>query len=60
MKAEFDKLDISKLTNVPTSLNNFKTKVDDFDVGKMKTVPVYLKTLSDNEVNKVVVIIKLL
>ena len=27
LKAEVDKLDINKLTNVPTSLNNSKTKV---------------------------------
>ena len=29
LKAEVDKLDINKLVNVPTSLNNLKTKVDD-------------------------------
>ena len=28
-KAEVDKLDINKLTNVSTSLNNLKTNVDD-------------------------------
>ena len=33
LKAEVDKLDIIKLTNVPT---NLKTKVDDLDVGKLK------------------------
>ena len=27
LKAEVDKLDINKLTNVPTSLNNLKTKM---------------------------------
>ena len=27
------------LVNVPTSLNNLKTKVDDLDVGKFKIVP---------------------
>ena len=43
LKVEFDKLDINKPTNVPTSLNNFKTKVVDLDVGKLKTVPVVLK-----------------
>ena len=55
MNAEVDKLDINKLTNVPTSLNNLKTKVDDLDVGKLKTVPVDLKKLIDvvdNEVLK--------
>ena len=40
MKAEVDKLDINKLVNVPISLNNLKTKVDDLEVGKWKTVPV--------------------
>ena len=29
LKAEIDKPDINKLTNVPTSLNILKTKVDD-------------------------------
>ena len=31
-KAEFDKLDINKLVNVPISLNNLKRNVDDLDV----------------------------
>ena len=55
MKAELDKLDINKLVNVPTSLNNLKTKGDDLEVGKLKTVPADLKKLSDavdNEVAK--------
>ena len=46
-KAEVDKLEINNLVNVPTSFNNLKTKVDDLDVGKSKTVPVDLKKLSD-------------
>ena len=29
LKAEFGKLDINKLNNFPTNLNNLKTKVDD-------------------------------
>ena len=55
MKAEAEKLDINKLTNVPTILNNLKRKVDDLNVGKLKAVPVDLKKLSDvvdNEVAK--------
>ena len=32
LKAEVDKLDV----DVPTSLNNLKTKVEDLDVGKLK------------------------
>ena len=55
LKYEADRLDINKLVNVPTSLNNLKTKVNELDVGKLKTVPVNLKKLSnvvDNEVVK--------
>ena len=35
LKAQVDKLDINKLVNVPTRLNNLKTKVDYLDVGKL-------------------------
>ena len=35
------------MINVSTSLNNLKTKVDDLDVGKLKTVPLDLKMLRD-------------
>ena len=54
MKAEVDELDINKLTNVPTSLNNLKAKGDDLDVVKLKAVPVDLKKLSDVVDNEVV------
>ena len=54
LKAEFDKLGINKLINVPISLNNLKTKVNDLDVGKLKAVPVNLKRLSDVVDNEVV------
>ena len=54
MKVEIDKLDINKLVNVSTIFNNSKTKVEDLDVGKLKTVPVDLKTLSDVVGNDVV------
>ena len=37
LKAEIDKLDINKLVYVPTSLNNLKTKVDDLNIGELKT-----------------------
>ena len=43
------------MINVPTSFNNLKTKVDDLDVGKLKTVPADLKKLRDvvdNEIAK--------
>ena len=55
LKAELGKLDINKLTNVPTSLNNLKTKVDYLDVGKLKSAPVDLKKLSDVVVDNEVV-----
>ena len=45
LKAEVDKLDINKLVNVLTSLNNLKTKVDDLDVDKLK--PADLKKISE-------------
>ena len=47
LKTEFDKLDINKLVNVTTGLNNSKTKVYDLDDDKLKTVPVDLKKLRD-------------
>ena len=53
MKAEFDKLDINKLVNVPTSLNSLKTKADYLDIGKLKAALVDLKKLSDAVDNKV-------
>ena len=45
MKAEVEKLDINNLTNFFVNLNDLKTKVDDLDVGKLKTVPVDLKKI---------------
>ena len=54
LKDEVGKLGINKLVNVPNSLNNLKTKVDDLDVAKSKTVPVDLKNLSDLVTNEVV------
>ena len=54
MKAEVDKLGIIKLTNISTNLNNLKTKVNDLDVGKSKSVPADLEKLSDVVHNKVV------
>ena len=38
LKAEVDKLYINKLVKVSTSLNNLK--VDDLDVGELKTLPI--------------------
>ena len=47
MKAECDKLDINKLVNVPTGLDNLKIKIVDANVGKLKIFPMDLKILSD-------------
>ena len=47
------KLDINKQSNVLTSLNNLKTKVDDLDVSELKTVPIDLKKLNDVVENQV-------
>ena len=52
LEAKVDKLDINRLVNFPTSLNNVKIKLDDFDVSKVKTVLVDMTKLSDNEVVK--------
>ena len=43
LKDEVEKLDINKLVNVPTSLNNLKRKADDLDIGKLKTNLIDLK-----------------
>ena len=43
MKAEVEKLDINEFANVLSALNNLKTKIDNLDVDKLKTVPVDLK-----------------
>ena len=47
LKAEVDKVDVNKLLNVPTSLNNLKSKVNDQVVGNLKTALIDLKKLSD-------------
>ena len=36
---EVDKIDINKLTNVPKSVNDLKTKVNNVDGGKLKNIP---------------------
>ena len=53
LKAEVNKLDVNKLFYISTNLNNVKAKVDDFDVDKLKTVPIDLKHLSDVLSNKI-------
>ena len=55
LKAEVDKLEINKLIMFQLVWIILKTKLDNLDVGKLKTVPVELKKLSDvvdNEVLK--------
>ena len=47
LKAEVVKLDINKLVNFPSVLNNLQTEVDDSDVDNLKTVSIDLKKLSD-------------
>ena len=47
LKAAVDKIDIAKLVNIPTNLNTSKTKVNDLNIGKLKTVHKDLKKLSD-------------
>ena len=54
LEADVDKLDINKLANVSTSLNNLIAKADGLDVGKSKTVPADLKKLSGVVANQVV------
>ena len=54
MKAEVDKLNLNKLVNVSTGLDNLKIEVDNLDVGKLKTVPIDLKKLIDLVHNQVV------
>ena len=46
-KESKDATGADKLVKVPSDLNNLKTKVDYFDVSKLKTVPVDLKKLID-------------
>ena len=46
-KGVVDQLDINKLVNVLTGLDNLKIEVEDLDVDKLKTFPVDLKELGD-------------
>ena len=45
LKNEVDKLDVNKLVNAPTTLNNLKLKVDGLDVDKLKTVSIDLEVM---------------
>ena len=54
LKAEIGKVDINTLSDVLTSLNNLKTKVDDLDVGKKKLFLIDFKKLSDIVASEVV------
>ena len=44
-KGVVDKLDINKLVNVLTGLDNLKIEVEDLNVDKLKTFPGYFKEL---------------
>ena len=46
-------VNINKLDNVPSSLNNLKTKVDGSDFNKLKTVIIDFKQLSDVVIEEV-------
>ena len=54
LEAKVDKLDINKLVNVLTSLNNLKANFYDSDGDKLKTVLVDLNKSSDVVNNEVV------
>ena len=54
LKSNIDKLDIDKLINVPSKLNNLKGKVDELDVNKLAPVFVDLRKLIDLVKNDVV------
>ena len=54
MKAEVNKIDINKLTNVRISLDNLRPKQDDLDVYKLKIIHGDLKKISDLVNNQVV------
>ena len=47
LKTDVEKLVIDILKTVPNDLNNLKSKVNKTDIVKIKSVPVYLKKLSD-------------
>ena len=49
MEAKVDKLDINKLVNVPTSLNNVEIKLDELDIGELK---LFLQTSRDCDVEQ--------
>ena len=54
LKSNADKLNIDKLKNVTSNLNNCKSKVDKLDVVKLVPVLFYLSKLSDVVKNDVV------
>ena len=52
MKAEVEGLDINVFVSVSTGFKKLKTKVNDLNVDKLKTVSVDLKKISDAVVKK--------
>ena len=47
LRSNVDKLDIEKLTDLPSNLRNLKSKVDKLDVDKLVPAPTDLSNLSD-------------
>ena len=47
LKSNLDKLDIDKLSNGPSNLNNLESKADKLDFDKLVPVPVDLSKLND-------------
>ena len=54
LNPDIDILDIDKLNNVPTNVNNMKSKVDQLHAEKLVPVSVYVSKLSDVVKNDVV------
>ena len=47
MESLGDKLNVDKVVNAPTGLNNFSKEVNNLDFGKLKAAPVNLEKLID-------------
>ena len=54
-----DKLGTNEINNIPASFINLEINVDDFDVGKFKTVAVDLKKSSDRADKEIMKLFKI-
>ena len=54
LTSDVDKLDISKLKNMQSTLSNLKSEVAKLDIGKLETTPIDLSKLSNVVKNDVV------